>query len=201
MKSTRKRIMDYLKSQRVATTAEIGRALQVTEADVRHHLTVLRAENQVEVSGERRKEGRGRPAQVFSLTPQARGDNFMSLAAAFMDEARQSLSDEERQDTLKRIARHLSGGPASADNLAQRLYQATQRLNELSYQARWEAHADGPQLIFAHCPYAAILADHPELCQLDSYLIEQLVASPATQTAKLERDARGASFCKFSLKV
>jgi predicted ArsR family transcriptional regulator len=71
----------------------------------------------------------------------------------------------------------------------------------MRYQARWEAHADAPRLTLGHCPYAAILPEHPELCALDAALLETLLGAPATQVAKLARDGRGGMYCLFVIAV
>jgi predicted ArsR family transcriptional regulator len=88
--------------------------------------------------------------------------------------------------------------PASQPaSLTHRLYQAIQRLNQMGYQARWEAHSEAPRLLLGHCPYAAILSKHPELCQMDAYLLEELMGVPADQIKKLAQDSRGARYCLF----
>jgi predicted ArsR family transcriptional regulator len=85
-------------------------------------------------------------------------------------------------------------------HLTQRLSQAILLLNKMSYQARWEARAQAPSIIFSHCPYLAILAANPELCQLDAVLLQQLLASPVDQTARLVLDQRGLRQCIFQVR-
>jgi predicted ArsR family transcriptional regulator len=70
-------------------------------------------------------------------------------------------------------------------------------LNELQYQARWEASAWGPRLILGHCPYAAIVSDHPELCRMDAFLLETKIGKPVEQTGKLQINDTGLPFCTF----
>ncbi len=90
--------------------------------------------------------------------------------------------------------------PRSA-SLTQRLAATVQDLNHLNYQARWEAHAQGPRLILEHCPYAAILKNHPEICQIDRFLLQELTGVPVAQTERLALDERGAPFCRFALQT
>ena len=84
-----------------------------------------------------------------------------------------------------------------AIRLPGRLTQAVDRLNELHYQARWEAGPDGAHIILGHCPYAAIIAAYSELCRMDAYLLEQRCGSPVEQTARLQPSAKGYPFCIF----
>jgi predicted ArsR family transcriptional regulator len=197
MKSTRNLLLDYLEAHRVATATELSRALKVTAADVRHHLKLLIVECVVETIGHRQPTGRGRPARLFRLSQQTLGENLGILASALLNEALNETSGHDQTEYLQRIAKKLSGVGSLHGNLTRRLYQATQRLNILNYQARWEAHTDAPQVIFEHCPYAAIVEEHPELCRLDELILENLIAIPVTQVAKLVQDARGAPYCKF----
>ena len=74
---------------------------------------------------------------------------------------------------------------------------AIERLNELHYQARWEASAAGPRLIMGHCPYAAIVADHPELCRMDAFLLETRLNASVEQIAKLQLSEKSLPFCAF----
>jgi predicted ArsR family transcriptional regulator len=70
------------------------------------------------------------------------------------------------------------------------------RLSALHYEPRWEARAAGPEIILGHCPFASIIARHPELCQLDAHLLEQGLVR---QAAKLEPNQRGLPICIFAV--
>ncbi|MFU8771432.1 MAG: helix-turn-helix transcriptional regulator [Anaerolineales bacterium] len=197
MKSTRTLILDYLETHRVAVASELSRALKVTPADVRHHLSLLEKGGLIEISGQRHPPGRGRPARLYRLSQNKLEENLGLLASALLEDAKDQTEGNQKNDTLQRIARRIAGGAPSRSLLSQRLFRATQRLNDLNYQARWEAHTEAPRVIFEHCPYAAILSQHPEICRLDAQLLEELLATPVTQVAKLARDARGATYCEF----
>ena len=73
------------------------------------------------------------------------------------------------------IAQRIGGEGKTSINPTRRLYTAIQNLNKMNYFAHWEARHEGPRIIFSHCPYAAILPEHPELCQLDEFLLEIMV--------------------------
>lgn len=200
MKTSRQRLLEYIQNHQVVTSRELSRALKMTAANARHHLTILEEQGLVEVVGERPPRGRGRPARLYSLSAQALGYGLHELNAALLDELLSEKGDVQIQDTLERIAQRLVGSMSeneSDSSLTQRLYHSVQRLNELGYQAHWEAHADGPQVILGRCPYASLLCDHPELCRMDAALLEELLGIRAVQTAKLAVDRNGERFCKF----
>ena len=54
-------------------------------------------------------------------------------------------------------------------------------------------------MLFAHCPYAGIIDKHPELCMMDSALLEELTAQSVEQTAKMKKG--GNSLCVFRLGI
>ena len=99
---------------------------------------------------------------------------------------------------MEALATHLAGGSNFANNvLAKRLNLTVEKLNEMNYHARWEAGSQGPRLIFGHCPYAALIGKHPELCQMDEALLEQLMGDSVTQMFKIGKE--GSSLCVFAL--
>jgi predicted ArsR family transcriptional regulator len=69
----------------------------------------------------------------------------------------------------------------------------------MSYQAHWEAHVENPRIMLSHCPYRAILDRHPEICQMDAYVLEALIDAPVRQIDKLSLNAKGLPQCIFLL--
>ncbi|HSF81491.1 MAG TPA: ArsR family transcriptional regulator [Anaerolineales bacterium] len=200
MKTTRQLILDHLGNKQVASAQEISRALKVTPANIRHHLAILASEGVVAIIGVRPASKRGRPTSLYALTSQSTRNNLDRLASALLDEIAQPRKAASQAESLPSVARRLAGRtegtPAS---LTRRLYQAVHRLNELNYQARWEARSAAPQIILGHCPYAAILSAHPELCRLDALLLENLLDRPVDKVAHLAKDERGLTYCMFSV--
>jgi predicted ArsR family transcriptional regulator len=197
MNKTSEQILNILERQRTATAAQLSRSLQVSAADIRFHLGQLAEAELVEIAGMQRTGERGRPRRLYRLASRARAANLSGLARALLQVIEQQLGAQGMADT----ARMLADRPREVITPAgRRLYQAVQQLNDLHYQARWEAHADSPRILLGNCPYAAILHEHPELCRMDKHLIEQLTGLPAEQTARLETSPRGEIFCLFQLQ-
>lgn len=196
MSETRQQIMEILERQKTASPAQLSRSLQVSAADVRYHLQKLVEAGLVEIAGRQHTGERGRPRRLYRLTSQARRDNLAGLAKALLQ-----VVQQQGASGLTETARLLGEAPHAVTAPAgRRLFQAVQMLNTLHYQARWEAHARSPRLLLGNCPYAEIIHDHPELCQMDKRLVEQLSGLPAEQTAKLETSARGEIYCQFQLR-
>lgn len=192
MPSTRQRILKILKTRQSIDSLELARLTHVTPADVRHHLRKLAAEGLIHKTGGRLISGRGRPSQLYTLThPES---NMEGLAGRLLE----ILGDEPEKIS------ELAGcfAPAAADrslHITRRLLAAMQELSALAYRPRWEAHPGGPQIIFGNCPYAAIVAEHPQLCRMDAEILEKLLGNPVQQTVKLERNDQGTVFCRFEV--
>ena len=211
MKTSRQRVLEYIRTRKVVGSAELSRVFKMTPANARHHLSVLQEQGLVQVVGQLPAEGKGRPARLYSLAEQVQSHNLDGLAAALLDELLAGLDPSEVVQVTGRLAQRLiwAGQPGSEAlpgdhptrrSLTQAILQAVQRLNARHYQARWEAHAESPRLILGHCPYAAIIAEHPELCRMDAALLELLLERPVSQAARLAPDPQGGTFCLFVLE-
>lgn len=191
MVTARQKVLAYLNKTRTASAREIARALKMSAATVRHHLRVMTADGRLEISFVRGRDGRGRPEKVYSLPRTALGDNLAALADAVLTEAGVSVRVEA-------VAKRLAGdSDFSVHPIAKRLNLTVEKMNAMNYHARWEAGPQGPRLIFGHCPYAAIIEKHPELCRMDEELLNQLMGDSASQTFKIGKD--GSLLCVFAL--
>ena len=195
---TRMRILDYLRREQTASVGDLARTLNLTGADIRHHLAILVETEMVEAIGPKRG-ARGRPVQVYRLARRFSGDNLGQLAGALLAEWLEGQDPAAQQEHLQRIAGRLSSlDPAAVDEpFPRRLAGAVARLNRLHYQARWEATAAGPRLLLGNCPYAAIVGSHPELCILDRALLQDFLGVPVRQIIKLQPNEKGLPYCEF----
>jgi predicted ArsR family transcriptional regulator len=191
MTTARQKILAYFNKTRLASAWEISRALKMSAATVRHHIRVLAADGRLERTSVRRGEGKGRPEQVYSLPRAALGDNLAALSDVLLIEAGSGIRPES-------LAKHLAGESDLASlPLARRLTLTVEKLNQMNYHARWEAGSEGPRIIFSHCPYAAIIEKHPELCKMDEAMLRTWMGQPATQLSKTGKE--GSSVCIFAI--
>ncbi|CAG1002497.1 hypothetical protein ANAEL_03074 [Anaerolineales bacterium] len=193
MTTARQKVLAHLKKTRSASAREIARALDMSTPNVRHHLGVLVSDGRVEVNAVYQHGGRGRPEKVYSLSQAVLGDNLSVLADALLDE-KMNL-----EVVGERIAQSHGLVGIANQPMAKRLSALVDKLNEMHYQARWEAGAEGPRVIFGRCPFAKVVEKHPELCGLDLSLLEKSLGRPIAQTTKVETHARGA--CPFVFRV
>ena len=189
MITARQKILSYFNKTRTASTREISRALKMSAATVRHHLRVLASDGRLEMASVRGQDARGRPEKVYSLPRSTLGDNLAQLSAALLVEAGSEVK-------MEALARHLAGKSDFASQpLVKRLNLTVENLNQMNYHGRWEAGPEGPRIIFSHCPYAAIIEKHPELCRMDEAILKEWMGQPASQISKAGKD--GSSVCVF----
>ena len=189
MITARHKVLAYLNKTRTASAREISRALKMPAPNVRHHLRVLVSDGRLELASVRGRDGRGRPEKVYSLPGAALGDNLSALANALLVESDSNVRMEALAERLVGET-NLTGQP-----VARRLNLIVEKLNQMNYHARWEAGSAGPRIVLGHCPYAAIIEKHPELCQMDKALLHEMMGQSTEQIFKIGKD--GSSVCVF----
>lgn len=200
--STRDKILDLLQHSPNLTAAEMSRTLRVTRADIRYHLTTLVAQGalvQMPAAPRPGNVSRGRPAASYQLAPNARPDMIAALASTLLDMERVSTTSNT---FLNELAQRLIPPNTSSEpqtNVIERLNAALLCINQNPYHARWEAHRDGPQVIFNNCPFSTIIDKHPELCQVDRRIIENLTGLNAVQVRKIDLNGPTSTSCIFTL--
>jgi predicted ArsR family transcriptional regulator len=197
--TSRQRILDYLGKHNGASAIEICRALCVTAADVRYHLSILVSDGRVQMLGLRQEKGRGRPVKIYGPGKAAIGDNLTNLVDALFIQVLGNSAENENDLIMRALADRMIPMQAGETEvqLTRRLARTILQFNRYGYGARWEAHAAAPRIIFEHCPYAAVIAKHPELCRMDKIMLEQHLGESVEQTARLEKNDRGILFCQF----
>jgi predicted ArsR family transcriptional regulator len=196
--TTRFRILEYIRKYQAASVKELSTLLGMSGANIRHHLSLLESNDLIESVGFR-NDGRGRPGKVFGLSRRVLGDGLDTLSGSLLSLWMESVQGENLEAGLKSLAGRIAGQTQASQPEMKQLMGTVRRLNELHYQARWEAGASGARILLGHCPYAAIISDHPELCRMDAFLLEEKLAASVVQTAKLLMNDKGLPYCAFQM--
>lgn len=196
MQLTRKQIVQYLRENHYATANELSKSLNVTPANIRHHLGELKTQGAIEYYGKLPPKGRGRPTRLYRLSNDYLDNNLAHLSATLFRTFLDNLSSEQTNQ-MYQIAKKMLGDFDINPNLFQRLNEAIKWLNDRHYKSRWEASPTGPRVILGFCPYIPIIESNPEICRLDRELISQLIQLQVTQIEKLERSPNGPRQCIF----
>ena len=202
MTTARQKVLAYLRKNHPVSAGQIGRALIMSAANVRHHLSVLASDGRIVEIGLLPGEGRGRPTKLYRLSENLLGNNLALLSDGILNEWLANLSPKKRESALSLLAKALvdrTGKPEAGLPMAKRLGLVIEKFNGMNYKARWEAGAEGPNILFGHCPYASIIKKHPELCQMDAILVGELMDTSARQLAKIGQEPDGPANCIFRL--
>jgi predicted ArsR family transcriptional regulator len=200
MLNARQKILNFIIEQQTTTVEELSKVFKVTPANIRHHLSILVGQGTVNVIGQKAPSIRGRPAQIYCSAQLINRNNLDQLAESILSAFLHVSVSDERSQLLKIIASQMvSKYKSNLDNPTRRLYTSIRILNRMNYQAHWEAHIENPRIMFGHCPYRAILDPHPEICQMDAFVLEELLGVAVNQTEKLTLNTKGLPQCVFLL--
>lgn len=138
---------------------------------VRTHLEVLRAAGRVERVQEE-SQGRGRPKWLYRATAD---DDLQHRLATELTQALQGAHDPllaEQAAALWRksqnVSQELAGTPDEAVAVVARA------LANLGFEV--DVSPVGDAVYLGQCPYAALVADHPVICDIHAKALEQVLA-------------------------
>ncbi|MCC6148420.1 MAG: hypothetical protein IT308_12755 [Anaerolineaceae bacterium] len=178
--STVGEITRYLAKNITASTKDFSQALQLTEQNIRYHLEKMIKSGVVHAveSKELSPKSAGRKRLLYTLAPNPYPNNHARLLDATLKVLKKSRKSNLLEIALRAIAHEMFPKNGSSSSHVEQLNDAIKQLNIHHYDAHWEAGFDGPQFVFQHCPYASLLAAHPELCQLDCQILHHLTGTP-----------------------
>jgi predicted ArsR family transcriptional regulator len=198
--SVRQRYLAYFRKYQTASAADIARFMNVTPANARHHLASLTADGLIEKLDTRKGVQRGRPVRIYGLSRLTRGDNLTQLVDVLLTDWLNNIGENEIEEGLSRIASQMiENGSFVSGHISKKLGFAVEQLNKKRYQARWEAHGSGPRVIFESCPYASVISNHPELCRMDTKILQNYLDGDVELVARRERGARNTPVCIFAI--
>jgi predicted ArsR family transcriptional regulator len=199
MTNARQKILNYLIEQKSATVEELARVFRVTPANIRHHLSILTAQGAIEIIGQKDPAFRGRPSQIYSCRLGTKS-NLLSLSQVLLSILLTDHDQAEMAQHLKLVASQMVANfSLDTVNPTRRLYSSMHILNQMNYQAHWEAHIENPRIILSHCPYNSLQEIQPEICQVDGFILEELLGSPVRQVEKLSPNEKCLPQCVFLL--
>ena len=177
--STRGQVLTLLR-QGHGTVEDLARELGLTDNAVRSHLTALERDGLVTQSGLRR--GVGKPAHVYTLTPDAErffpkayGPVLQQVVATLGEE----LPAETVSDLMRDVGHHLAAGrPAPTGDLRERVDQAVAMLGELGGMAEVREHDGGYLIEGRGCPLAAAVEGSPCACLIAETMLGDVIGAP-----------------------
>jgi predicted ArsR family transcriptional regulator len=201
LSSTRGQVVRLLRRGE-ATVNELAEALSLTDNAVRSHLSTLERDGLVWQSGKR--TATRKPEALYSLTPEA-GQLFPNAYDLLFNELLNSLESRitqaEKGKLLRDVGRRLAGVRATLSKvpreagLGERSKIAVGVLKDLGGLAELEDASDEIVIHGFSCPLAAVVKQHPEVCQLADTLLTEIIGVPVREACI----RNGAPRCLFRL--
>ncbi|HEY6802142.1 MAG TPA: ArsR family transcriptional regulator [Pyrinomonadaceae bacterium] len=195
--STRGRIVSYLRGSQ-GTVNDLAAHLDLTDNAVRAHLATLERDGLIKQSG--LKKGSRKPHFAYELT--AEGEHLFpkaydALLNQFISVLKERLSPKVLAEALRAVGRSLAANKKKEgkQKLEQRVQTAIRTLEELGGSPRVEEHDRQLSITSRNCPLAAVVAEHPETCQMVETLISELVDVKVVE----ECDRNETPKCRFVL--
>ena len=197
--STRGRIVSYLRGSQ-ATVNDLAAHLELTDNAVRAHLLTLERDGLVRQSGSRK--GARKPHFAYELTTE--GEHLFpkaydSLLNQFIAVLKSKLSPKVFTETLHTVGRALAAKqkvPSRKLSVERRAQTALTTLEALGGSAKLDHSDEGLSIKSQNCPLAAVVAEHPETCQMVETLISELVGVGV----KEQCDRTDSPKCRFVLE-
>jgi predicted ArsR family transcriptional regulator len=181
--STRGQIVGLLRRQ-PRTVGALAGELSLTSNAVRSHLAALERDGLVEQKrGPSR--GVGKPPTVYALTSAA--DALLPKAYApvlglLLGTLQERLGADAVTALLREVGRKAARSHDRAgDDLRLRIDAAYGVLGELGGVAEVQERENSVVIQGFSCPFAALIPEHPEVCQLAEALLSEIVGVPVTE--------------------
>jgi predicted ArsR family transcriptional regulator len=196
--ATRGRLLALLR-EGTWTVDDLATRLELTDNAVRFHLTSLEDAGTVRKNGVLRKEGAGKPADLYTLTPEAEESfsrAYAPVLAVLLAELRETMSTGQLVAFLRRAGTRLAKGlPRSSGSLSHRVAGAAELLNALGGVTAVEKSGNTYQIIGRACPLSrAVEADHC-VCAAVTALVAEVVDADVAELC----DRSGRPRCHFEI--
>jgi predicted ArsR family transcriptional regulator len=201
VESKRETILAFLKTHGQATLAEVAAHLEVSKQGALRHLEALEeAGLAVLAPSEPHSRGRGRPENVYRLTPLA-GEHFPDGHRELTGELVEFISNEQLRHFFERRAARLEA--EYAPRLAGLDFEG--RVRELAKLATEHGHmaevvevaGGGLAIRHCNCPIQDVAARTGLPCLNEQQMYERLLGAPVTRSTWM-REA--ASDCTYEVK-
>lgn len=196
--STRGQIITLLRRSS-CTVDELAQALELTHTAVRTHLAALERDGLVQQSSERR--GSGKPSSVYDLTPAAEylfPKSYGQLLDKLLDVLQGQMTPGEVETLLREVGRRMAAEwKLLPGDLHVRLEAGVEVLNELGGLMERKTEGETLCIVGYRCPFAAVVQEHPEVCDLAEALLSELVGAPLQEHC----ERTGPMPCRFVVAV
>ncbi len=201
---TRQQVLDLLKTNGRMTVKQLSEALGITPMGVRQHLDGLFKEHLV--TFEWLRAGRGRPSQIFSLTP--KGDelyprNYGALALSVLNELKDMGGNEVVDQIFARRTAKMKeqyGKHLAELSLEERVEELARIRDSEGYLATFEKVDDNTyRILERNCPVNLVASQFPHACRHEQALFQQLLGDDVI-VQREDHIVAGDHQCRYLIK-
>ena len=198
--TTRGKIVGALRERRSASAFDLAQAFGLSPNAIRQQLVVLERDGLV--AGKSVRRGKTKPTVEYSLTPDAERyfpQRYDKMLNAVLREIRDAGGDDAVKAVFERIGRRSAERlkPVVIDlTTEQAMATVVSALRKSGVTAELQ-HEPGKLILHEHtCPYASVVAEHPEACSAIHQILETVAPGRAEQ---VESIATGGHECRFEI--
>lgn len=201
---TRQVIIDLLKKKGPQDAQTLASSLGISPMAVRQHLYEMKTEHLVGYEEQRRP--RGRPAKMWSLTPEADGfypNGHAQLVVSLLQSMSKTFGDNGLDDLLKTRAReqirdYKKRLPQKAA-LSKRLTELARIRTDEGYMAEIEDCGGGTYMLLEnHCPICEAAAACQGLCAMELEVFRKVLGTRVT-VERMDHIQQGARRCAYRI--
>ncbi|MBI3914727.1 MAG: Rrf2 family transcriptional regulator [Chloroflexi bacterium] len=202
MSNVRQVVLETLRKQGPLPIEEIAHSAKLSTLAMRYHLGILQEQGLI-TAQEGEPCGVGRPAARFALADCACAQlpqQYGWLSASLLGELNATIGEKRTRGFLRdagKAAAQTAGVTKDAPP-RKRVERAAKFLNQRGYMAGWKQTDDGMTINICNCPYQDVARQHPELCEMDSAMIGELVGAPVEMQCCMLSQSRT---CEFRVSV
>jgi predicted ArsR family transcriptional regulator len=196
--ATRGRLLALLR-EGTWTVDDLATRLELTDNAVRFHLAALEAAGTVRKEGVLRRQGAGKPADLYTLTADAEESfsrAYAPVLAATVAELRETMTSVQLVAFLTRVGKRLAtafrGKPAP---LSSRVASASELLNALGGVTTVEKTGSTYNVIGRACPLSRAVESDACVCAAVTALVAEVANADVTERC----DRSGRPRCNFEI--
>lgn len=195
MKSSREKILHTLLTYPGSTINDLANAVGINGISIRHHLTVMEAEDLVTATEER--HGVGRPRLTYTLTEKGVEEfptRYFNLTKRLINALKEKLNPEEITGLFKEIGSNIAKDHQSkleGGTIQQNIALLQKVLTEEGFVVNVKKDDGAYTLSLLSCPFNQVGLKHPEICAIDYEIISSFFPNPTRiETCILNGDNR-----------
>ena len=201
--STRGKIVGALRERRSASAFDLAEQFGLSPNAIRQQLVILERDGLI--AGRSVKRGKTKPTVEYSLTAEAGRyfpQRYDKMLNAVLREIRSAGGDDAVKAVFERIGKRSAqrlSGPGEEPAAEEQLRKVVTALKASGVNAELRQGDDGTLVLHEHaCPYASVVAEHPEACSAIHTILDSVAPGKARQVESL---ATGGAECRFEVDV